>query len=92
MNRKHIANQTINIIRVAKTIIPSSKIFYLCFFYLKFQGIIILSNSLEYDHKASLNTYHFFQLLTYYSSFTRSNLNIIKYNFSQSGKIYLFNC
>ena len=84
MNGEELNKQIINILLLAKDYLPSSKLGMFIFLFFKFKGIILLTNSLEFEHKATLNTYNIFQTLTYYSSYSRSNLNFISYELTCS--------
>ena len=81
MKIDHLKNETLQIVLIIKKCFPKSKLFIFLFLYLKFHGSFILSNSLEHKRKAKLNSYNFFQSITYYASLTRNNLNIIPYDY-----------
>ena len=84
MNGEELNIQIINIFLLAKDYLPNSKIGMFLFLFFKFKGIILLTNSLEFENKATLNTYNIFQTLTYYSSYSRNNLNFISYELTCS--------
>ena len=84
MNGEELNIQIINIFLLAKDYLPNSKIGMFLFLFFKFKGIILLTNSLEFKNKATLSTYNIFQTLTYYSSYSRNNLNFISYELTCS--------
>lgn len=79
MNVNNLLIHNISILTTVKPYFPSSKFFIFFFLLFKFIGVILLTNSLEYHHNASLATFRIFSNFTYYSSLSRQKINIISY-------------
>ena len=79
MNVNNLLIHNISILTTVKPYFPSSKFFIFFFLLFKFIGVILLTNSLEYHHNASLATFRIFSNFTYYSSLSRKKINIISY-------------
>ena len=81
MDQKNFKKGILTIISSLKQYSPYSKSYLFLFLFFKFQGIIIIANTLEFDHPSKMNTFNLFHSLTFYSSFSRQNINLIKYEY-----------